>query len=371
MTALDDPVYVGDQALIGVRRGVADARAAGQRLAEVGSGRALGRGDVGRDAVKVLQRALVALGYSTSRSQGTSDGAAVIDGDFGAGTERGVRQFQAEVPLEVDGRVGGATLAALDSAAQALLDAMDPDARRRQRDVLDGTISLSAADLKGLYRPAIAGAATGAAVKEEVVAAIMVVESAGGGWNRPKFESHHRAALMAMRDRLQGQRIDSLSSQKLGALARSVKELDAPAGENGVRTKMHRALVDAMVGDGGTEGRRTTLATIQSWSERELRELATSWGWGQIMGWHTLEPAFVTARITLPGLKSQHPAQQIATLGKALLVEESWARAVRKADNGGNYAPFAQAYNGAPIGSPTNNRYAAAMRQAAAEYRSA
>ena len=369
--ALDDPVYLGDQALVGVRRAVADADAVRQRLAQVDTGQALERGERGRDAVKAVQRALVALGYSTSRSQGTTDGAAVIDGDFGAGTERGVQQLQAEGGLAADGRVDAGTLAALDGSGKALLGAMDADERRRQRDVLDGTMNLSAADLKTLFRPAIVDAATEGGVKEEVVAAIMVVESAGGGFNRPKFESHHRAALKAMRDQLEGENIDSLSPQRLGVLVRNVRELDAPAGENGVMTKMHRGLVDAMVGDGGTDARRTALSTIQSWSDRELRELATSWGWGQIMGWHTLEPAFIAAGITLGGLKSQHPARQIATLGKAIAVEGSWARAVRKADVGGDYAPFAQAYNGAKIGSPTNNRYAAAMRQAAAEYRNA
>jgi hypothetical protein len=57
--------------------------------------------------------------------------------------------------------------------------------------------------------------------------------------------------------------------------------------------------------------------------------------------------------------------------GAAIGTEGSWRGALQAADTTGDYAPFAQAYNGAAKGSPKNSQCAAAMRQAAAEYRNA
>lgn len=51
----------------------------------------LTRQSAGEAAIRAVQRMLVFLGYSTS-----SNGAFVIDGDFGRGTNRGVAQFQFE-----------------------------------------------------------------------------------------------------------------------------------------------------------------------------------------------------------------------------------------------------------------------------------
>ena len=62
-------------------------------------------GDTGAQ-VKVLQRALKALGYSTGK----------VDGDYGAATQAAVKSFQAKAGLKADGIAGPATLKALKNA---------------------------------------------------------------------------------------------------------------------------------------------------------------------------------------------------------------------------------------------------------------
>ena len=72
----------------------------------------LGRGDKGSRVIE-LQMRLSALGYYAGE----------IDGDFGGGTERAVKAFQAANGLETDGYVGEATEALLYSTAAAAAQA--------------------------------------------------------------------------------------------------------------------------------------------------------------------------------------------------------------------------------------------------------
>jgi hypothetical protein len=62
-------------------------------------------GDSGAQ-VKVLQRALASLGFSTG----------TVDGDYGTATEDAVKQFQRSAGLNADGIVGSATLRGLAAA---------------------------------------------------------------------------------------------------------------------------------------------------------------------------------------------------------------------------------------------------------------
>ena len=62
----------------------------------------LKKGMYNNDSVRKLQKALDRLGYSLS-----------IDGDFGGGTEKAVKQFQRDNNLSVDGIAGKATLGKL------------------------------------------------------------------------------------------------------------------------------------------------------------------------------------------------------------------------------------------------------------------
>ncbi len=74
----------------------------------------LRRGSRG-DAVAALQRALVAAGFQMG-----------VDGDFGPGTEMGVRAFQRTKGLGDDGIVGPGTWAALDAAGPGATIAAGP-----------------------------------------------------------------------------------------------------------------------------------------------------------------------------------------------------------------------------------------------------
>jgi peptidoglycan hydrolase-like protein with peptidoglycan-binding domain len=62
-------------------------------------------GDTGAQ-VKVLQRALASLGFSTGK----------IDGQYGSATQAAVERFQRSAGLKADGIVGPTTLAALATA---------------------------------------------------------------------------------------------------------------------------------------------------------------------------------------------------------------------------------------------------------------
>jgi hypothetical protein len=64
-------------------------------------------GDTGAQ-VKLLQRALTSLGFSTG----------TVDGGYGPATEAATKSFQRSVGLKADGIVGPATLRALKSALQ-------------------------------------------------------------------------------------------------------------------------------------------------------------------------------------------------------------------------------------------------------------
>lgn len=369
MNALGDDVCTGDQALAGTHHAVAHAGPALARLSQVADGQALRREAVERDAVVVLQRALVVLGFPTCRAIGYADGSAIVDGVFGPGTERGTAMLQREVGAEPTGVVDASTLRALDDAVAARLAAMDADERRRQRDVLDRTIRIDATELKRLYQPAIVDAAATADVKEEVIAAVMLVESNGGANNRPKFEAHHLVALSDMHDLVAGVDVEHADAARVAILAHRMSTITIRPGENGERTPLSRHLVGWIAADTGTEAVRGAIRVIRDWTRADMRRLATSWGWGQIMGWHTLSPAYARRGVTLETLQSQSPARQIAGLGAAIGIEPTWRVAAQRACGSGDYSHFAEAYNGAARGSEKNNQYTAALRDAAAAYR--
>ena len=101
--------------------------------------RILRRGNAGAD-VEQLQKALMSLGYDV--------GSWGADGDFGAATERAVRDFQRDHGLEVDGEFGPKSLAALKAALSGdEPEQPEPPAAQTARyvEITGGTVNIRSA----------------------------------------------------------------------------------------------------------------------------------------------------------------------------------------------------------------------------------
>ena len=371
MSIFDQSVFTGDPALAGSNRRVVKVEEAAPRWRELLDGRPIARGEANRDAVKLLQRLLVCLGFTTSKSQGFGDGSALIDGDFGGGTERGLRQFQAENGLDPSGRLDPPDVRRLEAKSSAHVESLPDDEQDRLREVLDRTTSLAISEFKLNFRESVLFAAAAADVEEAVIAAITWVESNGGSRNLPKFESHHNVALLDIAAALEDVEIAATDAAELVELRHKVETIPIRPGDNGSKTLLSRTLPAAMAGQSTPKTLRRALLTIQSWNTTDCRVLATSWGWGQTMGWHTLSARMRKADITLGDLRSYDPARQIFTLGRTIAASRSWKSAARRSQKESDFSYFAESYNGVKRGTPKNEAYATQMLAAVEEYRNA
>ena len=371
MSVFDQPVFTGDPALAGSNRRVVKVETAAPRWRELLDGRPIARGEENGEVVKLLQRLLICQGFTTSKSSGFGDGSALIDGDFGGGTERGLRQFQQENGLDPSGSLDAGDARTLETESAARVESLPEDQQSRLREVLDGAARLGILEFKEDFRESVMEAAAAAEVDEAVIAAITWVESNGGARNLPKFESHHGVALVDMAAELEGKEFAEASAATIAELRREVENIPIRTGDNGSKTLLSRRLPASMAGRNTTEAVRRALVTIQSWSARDCRVLATSWGWGQTMGWHTVSARMRKAGITLDHLRSYDPARQIATLGRTIAVNRAWKNAARRSQHELDFSHFAEAYNGAKKGTPKNESYATKMLAALEEYRDA
>ncbi len=236
MSIFDQSVFTGDPALAGSNRRVVKVEEAAPRWRELLDGRPIARGEANRDAVKLLQRLLVCLGFTTSKSQGFGDGSALIDGDFGGGTERGLRQFQAENGLDPSGRLDPPDVRRLEAKSSAHVESLPDDEQDRLREVLDRTTSLAISEFKLNFRESVLFAAAAADVEEAVIAAITWVESNGGSRNLPKFESHHNVALLDIAAALEDVEIAATDAAELVELRHKVETIPIRPGDNGSKT---------------------------------------------------------------------------------------------------------------------------------------
>lgn len=192
-----------------------------QRL--IGGDESLTRRSAGEAGIRAVQRLLVFLGYSTS-----SDGAFVIDGDFGRGTNRGLAHFQFEHGLRStlrrqdlcypctystarkritavpDTRLDVKTLDALGRTALEAIDLGEIPLGRLENalfhlDALDERRALHCSEILRRYGAAAEASgqavldATGVDVRPEWVLAVIRQETAGV--IRPRFEQHKLSSL--------------------------------------------------------------------------------------------------------------------------------------------------------------------------------
>lgn len=112
----------------------------------------LKRGDKG-DGVRLLQAALRRRGYTVA-----------LDGDFGTKTDRAVRQFQAALGLQVDGRVGPSVWAELN---KVIADGAKADLESRKKRLRDMVISYGLGVASGATGRRSLGDASQAAARRE------------------------------------------------------------------------------------------------------------------------------------------------------------------------------------------------------------
>ena len=141
--------------------------------------------------------------------------------------------------------------------------------------------------------------------------------------------------------------IAEADAARIADLRRRVETIPIRAGDNGSQTLLSRNLPSAMAGRSTTKAVRRALLKIQAWNRTDCRVLATSWGWGQTMGWHTVSARMRNASITLDDLRSYNPARQISTLGRTIAVNRTWKNAARRSQDESDFSHFAEAYNGA------------------------
>jgi len=304
-----------------------------------------------REAVRLLQRSLAVLGYTTG--PGASSGV-VIDGRWGPGTTAGLSRFQREHGLPV-GTLDRATRLALETGIARRAAAFTPAEAEAMGQVLDRRLN-GAAHLGRHHRNALEEAARTARIPASGMYALLMQESNGGADNTPRFEQSVFRPIDAAGRFLSAQatelaRLDpNRDSARIDQLHQQARQAAAASG----RAEPSDLVALVAGGDRSAAGRLAAMRTIAGFSEGRRRELATSWGYAQVLGYHTLERRWQratgrTADELLADLQSPDPATQLATAASflahgsdsagrtggvaAALRQEDW-EAVARAHNG-------------------------------------
>ena len=143
------------------------------------------------DGVRQIQAVLADLGYYTAN----------IDGVFGAGLARAVRDYQRNKGLSADGVVGAATLRSLGLAGSSLGDFSDTDLQLLARLVsaeargepYSGQVAVAAVILNRIRHPSFPDTLYGVAYQPDAFTAIT-----NGQIKEPVAESAYRAAKDAL-----------------------------------------------------------------------------------------------------------------------------------------------------------------------------
>ncbi|MBW4698239.1 MAG: peptidoglycan-binding protein [Aphanocapsa lilacina HA4352-LM1] len=268
-----------------------------------------------REAVRALQRQLVFLGYTTGA--GPSSGA-TIDGHFGPGTERAVHTFQREHRLAVgnfDRRTAQSLVQAVAERAAQL-----PAATLAQHTaILDGNLDRRThlgIDHRSHLEAAAQGDGKEPIIPAKFLYALVQQESTGGTFSRPRWEGSFAGSLGAMQRELQGHRptLDNLDPE------RNQVQIDELFERAGASSRRLPGVLARMAGDKPeSRAKLEAMRTFAAFEPGQLRELSTTFGYGQIAGFQTLDrhwqkQAGRSGPQLLQALQSPDPKVQLDTL---------------------------------------------------------
>ncbi|HEU4669211.1 MAG TPA: peptidoglycan-binding protein [Dyella sp.] len=223
-----------DAAFRAVTVGDAPLQAIGGGRVADGAADLLQRGDHG-DRVGALQHTLAGLGYT-----GTGGNPLAADGDFGPATQAAVEAFQRAQRLEVDGKVGARTQAALGQAEQA----------HEVRMLQQGLATLGYRDAQGqpLAVDGVPGPATRAATEAFQRDHHLAVDGVAGAQTRAALEQALKTRQPQATTAGRTEPDDPLYRQALAG----VQKIDADMGRRS--DQLSRNLATALAAEAKTQG---------------------------------------------------------------------------------------------------------------------
>lgn len=283
----------------------ADKKSEEQALDQIANGQLTFTAATGIHAgVRAVQIMLLTLGYPTGREQvrnragriiGVS-GTFTLDNDYGPGTEAGMQLFQrewndahpnADTPLRVDGACDSSTLSALMTATTERVSGTSFGEFAAQKDILARTALMNTQEIDNNYGEYIRATASEYSIPDDVVAAIIIVETVG--WIRHRLEYHWYQRFLNLRN------------------------------------------------NGGRPIRGITQNQLQNMSLSEIRILSSSWGLGQVMGFN-----LYNAGITFDEMQNVSDySEQVNMIGRFLQANNLLAAARNR-----NWNAIAAIYNG-------------------------
>lgn len=248
-----------------------------------------------RHGIASVERQLIQLGYAVDSfaSGGKFSFGSTADGIGGSGLERAITQFQSDNNLEATGAIDAKTLRTLDAVWHQKVVGMTLSDVSIEASRMNGV--LTPGKYREGMRQAIGEAAGAYNMDPAFLYGLLHAESSGGLNTRPRFEQRHFNSLQTMRDSLSrymeefaqlNEQLHSTLPEAQKAATVRIKELWQAASESkNLASGVLRSMVS---GSGTSEEKLAALRTMAELTDCSLRELSTSWGMGQIMGWHTM-----------------------------------------------------------------------------------
>jgi peptidoglycan hydrolase-like protein with peptidoglycan-binding domain len=294
------------------------------------------------DAVKMLQRSLIFLGYANATTQSKSVGA-VINGKYDQGTQETIKTFQKEVGLPQTGKLDLATSNAIYNSVKSRVQTLPSSATEEFSKVADKSIDKSTF-LKNNYEN-IEKIASKYDIPPDVLYGFIYKESDSGNNNFPRLEKGHLKDLTAVRDRLKENKLNKLDP----SCPEDVKIIDALFNKTAQLNARGSILYSMIPEKPTTVDKLATMKQLANFNDQTLRELSTSYGYVQIMGWQTLDVNWQkntskTSTELLSEIKSPNPESQIES--SASFVKYGQNGSEYQAAKNHNYSLLAEKHNG-------------------------